>query len=357
MNDNPVDTEAVKTRQREMVERALAQSGRDVAGRVVVVTGGARGIGKAVSQAMLAAGAKVAAADKTWSGAEEFRAELEGTGCGLALTMDLSKDAELDQAYAATMDRFGTVDVLVNNAALVSETLFAPLGHVNTLDTKDSDWETMFGVNVFGTVKMIRRFIRPMLEKKRGSIVNVVSSGVLPVSIGGGYYGLRPGTVEMPYQATKAAVMALTFYLGEEVLRQGVAVNAIMPGHTRASWFDATARAYQDQGMAYFMRPAVAEHVLPIMLFLGGQDGRGVTGRLYYVPDWNYDHGYGNYAAWLDHDLPPDMEATYASVEKAMPKYERSGVSHLPFDALRMGFTSAMTTLSSGEGPGGGTKR
>ncbi len=80
----------------------------------------------------------------------------------------------------------------------------------------------------------------------------------------------------MPYQATKAAVMALTFYLAEEVRGDGgVAVNAIMPGHTRASWFDATARAFNEQGIAYFMRPAIPEHLLPISLFLAAQDSAG----------------------------------------------------------------------------------
>jgi hypothetical protein len=150
----------------------------------------------------------------------------------------------------------------------------------------------------------------------------------------------------MPYQATKAAVTALTFYLGEEVRPQGVAVNAIMPGHTRASWFDATARAYREQGMVYFLRPVVSEHVLPIMLFLGAQDGRGVAGRLYYVPEWNYDHGYGDYAAWQDHSLPPDMEEMYARAEAAMPKLERSGVPHPPFDALLALYLSAMNAGS-----------
>jgi NAD(P)-dependent dehydrogenase (short-subunit alcohol dehydrogenase family) len=339
--------DAVKTRQSEMVERAIAQSSRDVDGRVVVVTGGARGIGRAIAEGLLRAGAKVVAADKTWNEADQFRQRLESSGQGMAVEMDVTSDGQLDAAYASVIQRFGTADVLVNNAALVSETLFAPLGHVKTLDTKDSDWEAMFNVNVFGVVKAIRRFIQPMIEKQRGSIINVVSSGVLPVSMGGGWYGLRPGTVEMPYQATKAAVMALTFYLGEEVRGEGVAVNAIMPGHTRASWFDATARAYQDQGMVYFMRPVVPEHVLPITLFLASQDGSGIAGRLYYVPDWNYDHGYGDYAAWADHSLPADMEEAYSKVEAAMPKYGRSGVPHPSFDASRALFASAMAKLAS----------
>ncbi|HLQ34854.1 MAG TPA: SDR family oxidoreductase [Chloroflexota bacterium] len=339
-----------RTNQLEMVQQAIEQRRRDVEGRVIVVTGGARGLGGSMAEGFLKAGAKVVAADKTWAGSDQLREQLESSGRGMAVEMDITDDAQLDSAYAAVIQRFGTTDVLVNNAALVSETLFAPLGHVKTLDTKDSDWEAMFKVNVFGTVKVIRRFIQPMLEKKRGSIVNVVSSGVLPVSIGGAWYGLRPGTVEMPYQATKAAVMALTFYLGEEVWGEGVALNAIMPGHTRASWFDATARAYQEKGQVYFMRPVVPEHVLPIMLFLASQDGQGVTGRLYNVTEWNFDHGYGKYAAWHDHSFPPDIEERYRQVEEAMPKYGRSGLSQTPFDAGRVLFGAAMTKLAAEQG-------
>jgi NAD(P)-dependent dehydrogenase (short-subunit alcohol dehydrogenase family) len=343
------DKAAIQAKQRAMVERAIAQSGRDLAGRVAVITGGARGIGRTIGEALLAAGARVVAADKTWDGAGDFQQTLESSGNGAALTMDLTNDDQLDAAYAETIERFGTADILVNNAALVSETLFAPLGHVKTLDTKDSDWEKMFGVNVFGTVKAIRRFIRPMIEQKSGSIINVVSSGVLTLASGGGYYALRPWSTEMPYQASKAAVMSLTFYLGDEVRADGVAVNAIMPGHTRTSWFDATARAYQDKGTSYFMRPAIGEHLVPISLFLAAQDARGVTGRMYYVPDWNYDHGYGNYAAWLDHDLPPDMEAAYVRVEGASTPFDRSGVAQTPFDASSAVYRAALANLRRSE--------
>lgn len=306
-------------RQRELVDQAIERSRRDIEGRVAVVTGGARGLGRAMAEGLLRAGASVAAADKTWDGADEFRAQLESSGRGMALLMDVTDDEHLDAAYAAVIQRFGTTDVLVNNAALVSETLFAPYGRVKTLDTKDGDWETMFRVNVFGVVKAIRRFIQPMREKRGGSIINIVSSGVLPVAHGGGYFGLRPFTTEMPYQATKAAVMALTFYLGDEVRGEGVAVNAIMPGHTRASWFDATARAWQERGQVYGFRAAVPEHVVPIVLFLAGQDAQGVTGMLYSVPDWNYDHGYGKYAEWVDRLLPPDLEELYSKAEAGAP--------------------------------------
>jgi NAD(P)-dependent dehydrogenase (short-subunit alcohol dehydrogenase family) len=312
------DADALKTQQRELVEQAIERARGQVEGRVAVVTGGARGLGRAIAEGLLRAGAKVAAADKTWDGADELRAQLESSGRGMAIQMDLTADEQLDAAYASVLQRFGTTDVLVNNAALVSETLFYPTGRVKTLDTKDSDWEAMFKVNVFGTVKAIRRFIQPMREQGRGSIVNVVSSGVLPVSGGGGYFGLRPYTLEMPYQASKASVMALTFYLADEVRDDGVAVNALMPGHTRASWFDTTARAWKERGQLYSYRPVVPEHIVPIVLFLAGQDGRGVTGMLYPVPDWNHDHGYGNFAAWQDHSLPPDLEEQFSQAEAAL---------------------------------------
>ena len=236
--------------QAEMVERAIERSREDVEGRVVVITGGARGIGRAMAEALLRAGAKVAVVDKTLEGADEFGRQLESSGRGIAVEMDVTDDGQIEAAQDAITSALGPADVLINNAALVSETLFAPTGRVKTLDTSDADWKTMFEVNVFGVVKAIRHFIQPMIEKGSGSIVNVVSSGVLPVAGGGGWFGLRPFTLEMPYQSSKAAVMALTFYLGDEVRGQGVAVNAIMPGHTRASWFDTTANAWQEKALS-----------------------------------------------------------------------------------------------------------
>lgn len=356
-NDQAVDDKAdIAARQKRMVDRAIREWRGGCEGRVVVVTGGARGIGRCMCEGLLRAGAKVVAADKSWDGAQDLAARL-ADGDGLALEMDISDETQLDQAYRSVINHFETVDVLINNAALVSETLFYPTGHRHTLDTTDQDWKVMFEVNLFGTLKVIRRFIQPMRDTKRGSVINVVSSGVLNVADGGAYRGLRPWTAEMPYQATKAAVTTLTFYLAEEVRDDGVAVNAIMPGHTRSSWFDATARAFKEMGIVYFMRPAIAEHILPITLFLSSR-GSTPSGRLYNVPEWNYDHGYGEYEAWYDHELPADMEQIYARLEAAMPSYVRCGVAHLPFDALGALYSAAMQNLNAQDSwVGGGDAR
>jgi NAD(P)-dependent dehydrogenase (short-subunit alcohol dehydrogenase family) len=328
------------------VGRALAQWRPFVDGQVVVITGGARGIGKVLGHALLEAGAQVVCGDVSWNGADEFRDRLRSSGRGLALDMDITSDESVQAAYRAVMQRFGRVDTLINNAGLVSETLFAPKGHVPTLETTNQDWQRMFGVNVFGTVRVIQTFSPAMLDQGSGSIVNVVSSGVLMESVGGGYFAARPWTTEMPYQASKSALTTLTFYLAEELKRSRIAVNAFMPGHTRASWFDDTARAVSAEGRIYALRPMAPLHVVPHVLFLAAQASAGfgepATGRLYHVPDWNYDHGYGGLQSWGDYDLPADIEEGYRKLEAAMPDYWRSGLARARFDAERVAYAAGM---------------
>lgn len=337
--------------QAEMVSRALAQWRPFIGDQVVVITGGARGIGKVLAQGLLETDARVVCADVSWKDADEFRDQLRRSGRGLDLNLDVTSDESVHAAYSAVMERYGRVDTLINNAGLVSETLFAPKGHVPTLDTTNQDWQQMFGVNVFGTVRVIQTFAPTMLKQASGSIVNVVSSGVLMESVGGGYFAARPWTTEMPYQASKAALTTLTFYLAEELKRTGIAVNAFMPGHTRASWFDDTARAVSREGRIYALRPMAPQHVVPLVLFLAAQaslaSGEPATGRLYHVPDWNYDHGYGGLQSWGDYDLPADIEEGYQKLEAAMPDYWRSGLARARFDAERVAYAAGMDKVKT----------
>jgi NAD(P)-dependent dehydrogenase (short-subunit alcohol dehydrogenase family) len=341
-----VDGDHCRQVQAEMVGRALSQWRPFVSDQVVVITGAARGIGRVLAEGFLEAGANVACGDVSWAGAEAFGEQLRSSDRGLALDMDITSDESVARAYSAVTQQFGRVDTLINNAGLVSETLFAPKGKVPTLDTTIDDWQQMFGVNVFGTVRVIQTFAPAMLERQHGSIVNVVSSGVLMESVGGGYFAARPWTTEMPYQASKSALTTLTFYLAEELKRSGIAVNAFMPGHTRASWFDDTARAVSAEGRVYALRPMAPQHVLPLVLFLAAQasveSGEPATGRLYHVPDWNYDHGYGGLQSWGDYDLPADIEEGYRTLEAAMPDYWRSGLARARFDAERVAYAAGM---------------
>jgi NAD(P)-dependent dehydrogenase (short-subunit alcohol dehydrogenase family) len=276
----------------------------DLKGKVAVVTGAARGMGRAIGEGFLKRGARVVATDRSWEGVEPIANALSDGGKNvLAADMDVTREDQMDTVYAATLDRFGTVDILVGNAAMRSRDLFPPSGRAVTLDTRDSDWERMFAVNVFGALKVIRRFIRPMIEKKRGSIVNVVSSGILHHSHGGGYVALRPTSVEMPYMATKAALATLSFYLGAEVKEHNIAVNVVIPGHTRTTGFDEQNRARLARGARPGPLPVVPEHAVPIVMHLAGQDASGITGTMFDIMKWNVEHGLGGHARWADKDF------------------------------------------------------
>src|SRR4051812_49818800 len=117
------------------------EANENMKGRVVVITGGARGMGRAYTDAFLKAGAKVVATDRSWEGVELPNASLTNQGKNLLTAdMDVTKDEQIDAAYKAAIERFGTVDALINNAAMRQRDLFPPTGRTTTLETKDSDW-------------------------------------------------------------------------------------------------------------------------------------------------------------------------------------------------------------------------
>src|SRR5579859_5627450 len=283
----------------------------ELTGRVVAITGAARGMGRAFTRAFLAKGARVVAMDVSWeptgfSGDQDdsFRRELLSRPDDVVLaSVDVTNNAQIDATFEATLRKWGTVDVLVNNAAMRQRNLFPPSGRTTTLETKDSDWERMFAVNVFGALKVTRRFIKPMLEQERGSVISVISSGALHHSHGGAYMALRPNSREMPYQSTKSALLTMMFYLADEVKEQNVAVNIMVPGHTRTTGFDEQNLARREMGLASRNAPAPLkpEHLVPLALFLAKQDARtGITGKCFDTVTWNIEHGQGGPKQWED---------------------------------------------------------
>ncbi len=292
---------------------ALAQ--HDFRGRVVTVTGGARGMGRAYVEGFLAHGARVVATDIHWDGAEAFHDQLEKNDRALPLEMDVTNDAAIDKAYETTLARFGTSDVLINNAALLQMRLVNETGRTTTLETTDEHWEKSFGVNVFGALKVTRRFVKPMIEKRQGSIINIVSSGILAFSHGGAYTALRPNSSEMPYMSAKAALATMSFYLADEIKEHNVAVNIIIPGHTHGSWFDDAIRARMAAGSSVGRRPLRPEHIVPLAMYLAEQDANGISGKMFEVMTWNEEHGLGGWEEWKETELPEDVERAFAASE------------------------------------------
>ena len=289
----------------------------ELQGSVVAITGAARGMGRAYARGFLAEGAKVVAMDQSWEPTgfssdtdDSFLKELQSrSDDALVVTVDISSEQQIGEAYQATLDKFGTVDVLVNNAGMRQRNLFPPTGRVTTLETKDSDWEKMFAVTVFGTLKVTRYFIQPMLEKAQGSVMSVISSGALHHSHGSAYMALRPNSREMPYQSAKSALLCMMFYLADEVKESNVAVNILVPGHVRTTGFDeqnAARRAMDMTGGRPGTMALKPEHIVPLALFLAKQDaGSGITGKCFDTVTWNIEHGLGGPANWVDPDAVP----------------------------------------------------
>ncbi len=253
-------------------------------GQVVAITGAARGIGEALARAFLARGASLVALDRSWDTATPWHAELTGAGA-LVTSCDITSDIELDEACAAALARFGRIDVLINNAAMRQRDLYPRAGACAVLDTEDADWERMFRVNVIGTLKVTRRFIRPMLAQRRGSVINISANGSLTLPLDAGVSaGNHPGLLNQPYDATKAALTSMSFYLAEEVKAANVAVNVVFPGATRTTGSDDLTEGREALGLK--MTLLSPDHVLPLCLQLASADASR-TGLAYDVLPWN----------------------------------------------------------------------
>jgi NAD(P)-dependent dehydrogenase (short-subunit alcohol dehydrogenase family) len=296
--------------------------------KVAVVTGSARGMGRAHVKKFLEEGAKVVAVDLSWeptgfSGDKDdafYRDLMSRPDDVLTVTCDIGDPEQTQAAYESAMKKFGTADILVNNAGVRQRDLFPPTGRITTLETKRSDWERMFGVTVFGAMDLTKLFIQPMIQKRSGSIATVISSGALHHSHGGAYMALRPNSREVPYQPAKAAILCAMFYLADEVQEHNVAVNVVIPGHTRTTGFDEQNAYRRTQGSSGDRQggrgpqPVVPEHIVPLVQFLAQQDAAsGVTGKCFDTMTWNIEHGLGGVEAWADREAEAGVQAVLES--------------------------------------------
>ena len=259
-------------------------------GKVVVVTGAARGMGEEYVRAFLKEGCKVAALDVSWKGVESFQQELSFYEEAIILSGDISSDGDIDAVYQSTIERFGTIDVLINNASIRMRDV-EPSTVINILDTSNDQWQKTFEVSLFGTIKVIRRFVQPMLEAKSGSIINIFSSS--------GQQG-RPGN--QPYAAVKAALNNMTQSLAGELKEHNIAVNSLMPGGTRSTGYDEQTRLQQELGHVRRQLPVRPDHTVPAALFLAQQNASSFTGESVDALKWNEANSFGGYDSWVSPD-------------------------------------------------------
>lgn len=217
----------------------LSQLSRSVEGRVVLITGAASGMGRAMTHLFADEGAKVAMVDRTDEGISRVTAELEGAGhqagSFASVVADVSSAAEVASAVAAARSALGPIDILINNAGV---SLPAPISS----DDYEDAWATTLSVNLQAHTRLIRACLEDLQRNGDGRIVNVASTE-----------GLGATPAMSPYTASKHGVIGLTRSLAVELGRSGVTVNCIAPGPIRTGM----TAAIDDENKARFARRRV----------------------------------------------------------------------------------------------------
>jgi 3-oxoacyl-[acyl-carrier protein] reductase len=191
----------------------------DLTGRTVIITGGGKGIGKVYSQEFAKAGARVVAADIDAAAARAVADALAAQGHeALALETDIASEESTKSMAEAVLERFGSIDVLVNNASLMSV-----LARRSWLEIPVDEWDRVMAVNLRGMFLSCRAVFPAMKARMRGKIVNISSSRVWE------------GTPNrLHYTTSKAGVIGFTRALSREVGEFGITVNAVTPGMTQS---------------------------------------------------------------------------------------------------------------------------
>jgi 3-hydroxybutyrate dehydrogenase len=240
-------------------------------GKVALITGGGRGIGRAIALAFARAGARIVVAARTAAQVEQVAAEI-GNGA-IAVVCDVSNSESVTQMFAQTSEQLGDVDILVNNAGIAESSTI--------VTTTDDFWARHLAINLSGTFYCTRAALPAMLEKKWGRVINIAS---IAGKVGAPYIAA--------YAASKHGVMGLTRSVALEVAAAGVTVNAICPGYVDTEMVTRgierittrTGRSADEalealKKMSPQNRLATAEEVAAVALLLASDEGRGINGQ------------------------------------------------------------------------------
>lgn len=255
-------------------------------GKIVLVTGAGRGIGKALALGFAKAGAHVVVVSRTQTEIEATAREAQTLDSqSLAITADVSQPYGVLRMAELADSRFGRLDVLVNNAAL----------RMNQLGKRDSyyipfvnlslaDWDSAMNVNLRGPFLCIKECLPLMQRSGAGSIINISARG-----------GKKGMAGRVPYCASKFGLEALTQCLALEFQDYNIAVNSLSPGKHSILTDPEKIDQLKENPDLIFLRP---ETMIPPALFLASQNGRGVTGQHIEATEWISQNNYGAIEDW-----------------------------------------------------------